>query len=189
MVLDVALRIFIERGSAAVSMDAIAAAAGVTKPVVYACFPSRSELLEALLEREERRLIGHVAAALPERPTLDDPEGGLRAGLTAFLSAVRSEPDSWRLILLSQQAADPDILERVLRGRKEQTARMAELVTAQFTTRGVADAERKAELVAHVIVATGESAAALLLEHPGRWEPAGLAELLARLLVRGAGRL
>ena len=68
MVLDVALRIFIERGSAAVSMDAIAAAAGVTKPVVYACFPGRSELLEALLEREERRLLGHIAAALPEQP-------------------------------------------------------------------------------------------------------------------------
>ena len=109
--------------------------------------------------------------------------------MTAFLSAVRSEPDSWRLILLSQQAADPGLLERVLRGRKAQTERMTELVTAQFTTRGIADAERKAELVAHVIVATGESAAALLLEHPGRWEPAELAEQLARLIVRGAGRL
>jgi AcrR family transcriptional regulator len=189
MVLDVALRIFIEHGSAGVSMDAIAEAAGVTKPVIYACFPGRTELLQALLDREEQRLLGHVAAALPDRPNLEDPEGGLRAGYTAFLSAVLSAPDSWRLILLSEQATNAEIRERILRGRKLQTERIAKLVATQFTTRGVPDGERKAELVAHAIVAAGESAAALLLQDPDRWKPAELAELLARLVVRGAARL
>jgi AcrR family transcriptional regulator len=189
MVLDVALKIFIEQGSAGVSMDAIAEAAGVTKPVIYACFPGRAELLQALLDREEKRLLGHITAALPDRPNLEDPEGGLRAGYTAFLSAVLSAPDSWRLILLSEQANDAHLRERILRGRALQTERVARLVTEQFTTRGVPDAERKAELVARTIVAAGQSAAALMLEDPHRWQPDDLANMLARLVVRGAARL
>jgi AcrR family transcriptional regulator len=189
MVLDVALKIFVEQGSAGVSMDAIAEAAGVTKPVIYACFPGRAELLQALLDREEKRLLGHLTAALPEQPTLDDPEGGLRAGYTAFLSAVLSAPDSWRLILLSERADDEHLRERILRGRAIQTERVARLVTAQYTTRGVPDAERKGELLARTIIAAGQSAAALMLEDPDRWEPQELAKMLARIVVRGAARL
>lgn len=188
MVLDVALQLLVERGLAGVSMDAIAKAAGVSKPVIYSCFPSRAELLTALLEREEERLF-HVAAAMPDRPTLEDPEGGLRAGFTAFLSAVAAEPDSWRLILLSQHGSDPDIRRRVVRGRKLLLEREARLVAMQLAAAGVDDAERKAEAVAGAIMAAGEYAAGLLLEKPEKWTPAGLAELLARVFVRGAGRV
>ena len=45
-------------------MDEIARAAGVTKPVVYACFPSKAELFGELLDREERRMLTQFGAAL-----------------------------------------------------------------------------------------------------------------------------
>lgn len=189
LILDAALRLLVAEGSAAVSMDAIAAAAGVTKPVVYSCFSSKAELWGALLEREEQRMLAHVAGALPERPNLDDPEGGLRAGFAAFLSAVVAEPDSWRLIYLAERGSEPEIRRRVTRGRQLQFEALRRLTTAQYTARDAPDAERKGELVASTIIATGEMAARLVLEAPERWSPQELAEMLARLVVRGAVRV
>lgn len=188
LVLDAALRLLVA-DTGAVSMDAIAAAAGVTKPVVYACFASKTELWRALIEREEQRMLAHVAAALPERPNLEDPEGGLRAGFAAFLSAVAAEPDSWRLIYLAERGADPEIRRRVVRGRELQLRALRRLTTAQYEAREVPDAERKGELLATAIVTTGEAAARLVLEDPERWSPELLAAMLARLLVRGGARL
>ena len=69
-------------------MEAIAEAAGVTKPVVYACYPGKEELFEALLRREEERVLGEIGAALPAAGDLDDPEAVLAEGFTAFLRAV-----------------------------------------------------------------------------------------------------
>jgi hypothetical protein len=109
--------------------------------------------------------------------------------LTAFLSAVLQAPDSWRLMLLSERGLEKELRERISRGRKLQIERVSALTTEQFASRGIEDAERKGELIAHTIVAAAESAAALMLEHPRRWKPEELAEQLARLIVRGATRL
>src|SRR5918994_4522452 len=46
-VLDAALELFLEHGYDGTSMQAIAGRAGVTKPVVYACFPGKDELFRA----------------------------------------------------------------------------------------------------------------------------------------------
>ena len=187
--LDAALRLLLAQGSASVSMDAIAEAAGVTKPVVYACFSSKAELFHALLEREEQRMLAHVAAAVPARANLEDPEGGSRVGFAAFLSAVAAEPDSWRLMLLAERGAEPEIRRRVLRGRRLQVEALRRLTREQYVANHVPDAERKAELVANAMVAAGEVGARLMLEEPDRWTPDELADMLARLFVRGAARL
>lgn len=49
--LDAAQRLFLEQGYAAASTDAIAAAAGVSKQTLYAYFPSKDDLLIAVLRR------------------------------------------------------------------------------------------------------------------------------------------
>jgi AcrR family transcriptional regulator len=58
------LELFIERGYRGTSMDAVASAAGVTKPVVYDCFASKAELFGALLDREEQRMFAQFSEAL-----------------------------------------------------------------------------------------------------------------------------
>ncbi len=189
LVLDAALHVLVAQGSGDVSMDAIAEAAGVTKPVLYACYASKAELLQALLDREEQRMLAHIAAVIPERPNREDPEGGLRTGFAAFLTAVAAQPDSWRLILLAERGSNREIRRRVARGRKLQVAALRKLVIAQYETRGVPAADRKAELVARAIVASGEAAAGMMLEDPGRWPVDELADLLARLTLAGAARL
>src|SRR5919109_1976644 len=77
LVLDAAFELLLKHGYEGTSMEAIAAAAGVTKPVVYACYPSKAELFEALLRREEERVLGEIQAALPAAGELGDPDTGL----------------------------------------------------------------------------------------------------------------
>src|SRR6266576_5165458 len=57
-VLDAALELFLAHGYDGTSMQAVADQAGVTKPVVYACFPVKDELLRALRASEEQRTLG-----------------------------------------------------------------------------------------------------------------------------------
>ncbi len=80
-VLNAALELFLESGYQGTSMEAVARAAGVTKPVVYACFDSKDELFRSLLAREEKRILGEIQAAF-EGIDLSDPETTLIEGFT-----------------------------------------------------------------------------------------------------------
>jgi AcrR family transcriptional regulator len=77
--LDIAEQV-IRRDGPGVSIDAIAAAAGVTKPVVYARVGDRAELADALAERLAARLLPAAGAAA------GDAKG--RAALVAFVRAT-----------------------------------------------------------------------------------------------------
>src|SRR5919206_471659 len=127
LVLDAAFRVFLERGYERASMEAIAAAAGVTKPVVYDCYPSKEELFAELLRREEERVLGEVTAALPRDLDLDDPEPTLARGFIAFLRAVARSPDAYRVIFLGEGGANVAVARRVRRGREQQVQAIASL--------------------------------------------------------------
>src|SRR6266511_1458510 len=100
-VLDAALELFLERGYEGTSMQAVADQAGVTKPVVYACYSSKDALFRALLAREETRILGEIQTAF-ESAELSDPESTLIEGYTGFLRAVASSPHVYRLIFLGE---------------------------------------------------------------------------------------
>ena len=75
LVLDAAFELFLEHGYDGTSMDAVARAAGVTKPVVYDCFPSKEDLFTALLQREETRVLEQIE--LMEKQLVRSPEDSL----------------------------------------------------------------------------------------------------------------
>src|SRR5918996_3819575 len=91
LVLDAARHLFVEHGYRGTSMEGIAAAAGVTKPVVYRCYPNKQELFRALLGREEERLLASVAHAVPSELDPTDLEAVFEAGFTALFVAARSQ--------------------------------------------------------------------------------------------------
>jgi AcrR family transcriptional regulator len=71
-ILDGARRVFFERGFEAASMDAITRAAGVSKATIYAYFPSKDDLIAALVTVEKREQAERFA--LPpddERPVAE----------------------------------------------------------------------------------------------------------------------
>ncbi|PYY49644.1 TetR/AcrR family transcriptional regulator [Curtobacterium sp. MCBD17_023] len=82
----VALRLFDERGYDLVSMDEVAAAAGVSRRSLFRLFPTKASLVWGGLDEFAERL----TAALDARPA-DEPA---RAGLRAAYRAAATFPDA-----------------------------------------------------------------------------------------------
>ena len=100
-------RVFAERGYAAARLDDVAAAAGVTKPVVYRHFGSKKGLYLALLERHRADLGGFLPppgelAAAPDASML------LRAVIDRWLDYVRENSHAW-VMLFRDNSGDDEI--------------------------------------------------------------------------------
>lgn len=187
LVLDAALRLFVEHGYRGTSMEGIADAAGVTKPVVYKCYPNKEDLFRALLEREEQRLLEAVQAALPTNLAAGDLESILAAGLTGLFTAASAEPDSWRVVFVSEHGAEPAVARRVQRSRQAVIERINALAEPFLKSAGVQDAGRKAPVVSEVVASVAESGVRTLLRGDGDWTPEGLGKFLGALMARGPG--
>ena len=70
--LDVAAALVASGDIDAVTMEAVAERAGVSRPLVYKHFPNRGELLEALYARESAALHAELSAEVAEAETLED---------------------------------------------------------------------------------------------------------------------
>lgn len=71
-ILDAAMTLFAARGMEGVPIEAIAAAAGVSKVTVYANFKDKSAILEAIVGRETERLGREVAEISQSGGSLED---------------------------------------------------------------------------------------------------------------------
>ena len=91
---EAAGRLFGERGYDGATLDEIAAAAGVTKPILYRHFADKQALYLALLERH-RDDLPTFAAAIPEQGT---PEQRLRAVLDLWFDYAQSRSFSWQML-------------------------------------------------------------------------------------------
>lgn len=184
LVLGAALPIFAERGYKGTSMEMIAEAAGVTKPVLYECFASKAGLFEALLEQEAARFRELLDAHTPPDVDPGDTESVNVAGMVSFLSAVAASPESWRVLTQPLGIGD-DLPERIVdRGARIQVEQIQPLAERVLSSRGVKDAKRKSRVIAAAMVAIGQSAASLMIERPGDWDPVELGTLLGRAIVR-----
>ena len=79
----------IRRVGPTVSMDAIAAEAGVTKPIVYRHFGDRVGLANALAEQFGAQLVAELDAALTQEVP---PQQLLAATIDAYLAFVERDP-------------------------------------------------------------------------------------------------
>ncbi len=184
--MDVAFGLFLEHGYKGTSMDAIARAAGVTKPVVYACFASKAELFGALLDREEQRMFAQFGAAFATGAEPGDLEAMLVAGFTAMLQAVSDTPETYRVALLGGRDADALIDARLRRGREHLVAQLTEIVRRWLEGRIPAPRlDGNAQFVAHTLVSVGDAGLRMMLTSPDRWAPEALGRALGRFTAAG----
>lgn len=171
-------------------MEAVAGAAGVTKPVVYACFPGKDELFRALLAREEQRILAEIQGAFANTD-LSDPESALTEGFTGFLRAVAESPDVYRLIFLGEGGGNAAVAHRIQRGREEQVKRLTLLARGWLEARDGKrnDLERIARLLGNSVAGLAESGARLLLSGEDDWTPETLGRELGRIASAAQARL
>jgi AcrR family transcriptional regulator len=182
--LDAALSVIVEQGYGGVSIEAIARAAGVTRPVVYDHFPNLARLLHAVVEREERYSLGALDAVVPEAPVEGDPVELLSNGARRFLDAVITRPGTWRIILLPLEGTPTIVREHVETGRQRMLERIERLVRWAVHEHGL-PRDLDVELTARAIRDLGEQAGRMALTDPERWSPeryARFVESVMRLL-------
>ena len=117
LVLRAAGRAFARDGYAGARIEDIAAAAHVTKPIVYRHFASKKDLYMALLEKHEADLPGFIEAIDPDGLPLDRL---VRAILEHWFDYVRDNQHAW-FMLFRDRSGDEEI--QALRQRVNVRAR------------------------------------------------------------------
>lgn len=120
--LDAAREVFVNVGFHAAAMDDIAVRAGVTKPVLYQHFPSKSELYIALLSAGAGTLVDAVSVAL--QSTTDNKQR-VAATVAAYFDFVDDPDGAFRLVFESDLVNEPAVRVRT----EEVTWQCAELLT------------------------------------------------------------
>lgn len=174
--LDVALRVFAERGFHDASMNDIAVAAGVTKPVLYQHFTSKRELFAELLTDVGRDLQEAITKAVTAATT---PREMVELGFTAYFSYVDQHRDAFQLFYGGSMARDEEFAEVV---NQTETA-VAGLVAGLIEIEGLSPGQR--QVLGHGVVGLIEGASIHWLRSNSDADPTTLARQLADLAWRG----
>ncbi|ABG96978.1 transcriptional regulator [Rhodococcus opacus PD630] len=174
--LDAAVDVFSDRGFHETSMDAIAAKAEISKPMLYLYYGSKDELFAACIQREGLRFVEALAPA--GDPGLS-PREQLRRALEGFLGFVGKHRKSW-MVLYRQAMGQQAFVGSVQSSRD----RLIEL-TAHLLESSTKDPEpgQDFELIAIALVGAGEAVADRVAG--GEIEVDAAADLLESLAWRG----
>jgi len=168
--IDAALAVIGERGLSAISLDDIAARAGVTKGAIYSNFRSKGELLWAAVDRRRMRLAPELvpgdpvgqARALARAIMTAKPQYEREAAFYSELQAyVRADPD-----LCAEQAAqqkamfedDARFIEAAFGDHLKMPARVVALATQALALGFTVQWERTPDEVTEEVVAAAYEA-------------------------------
>ena len=177
-ILDVTKALAVRRGFHALSIDAVARAAGISRPIVYDHFHDLPGLLEALVEREVARSRELLEAVVPTQLAEGDVRGALLDAQRRYLEAAQADPDTWRLVLMPPEGAPELLRERIAAGRAEAIAVLASAIGP-----GLGDLP-DAELTARMLSTLADEGVRLLLTDPDRYPPERILALSRWMLDR-----
>jgi AcrR family transcriptional regulator len=173
--LDVALEVFSRRGFHPTSMNDIAEAAGVTKPVLYQHFASKRDLYLELLDDVGGRLLEAVAKATASAA---GPRQQVVNGLTAYFRFIASEPNAFTVLFGGGGRRDVEFSEAVARVEQTIADAVASLIDADI------DAEHR-RVLALGIVGMAETTGRHWIAGGAAGDPETLARRLADLAWAG----
>ncbi len=142
--LEVAERVFAERGYLAASMDDIAEEVGVSKPMLYEYFGSKEGLLAACIAKARTDLLDVTREAITEAK---DAEDVLWLGLVAFFRFIDSRGSAWTVLRHEASLAAGPAAAEIEAIRRQQTDFIAAMMSAFVPTADVRELEAYAALI------------------------------------------
>jgi AcrR family transcriptional regulator len=133
-ILDVAEREFAERGFGGASMDVVAAAAGISKPLVYSYFGSKEGLYRAIVARAG----DNFRATVADVSATGSADVRMWRGILAYFDFVESYRWGWT-VLYRQYAGGGALAAELDANRAAVTALLADLFVDVARERGMAD--------------------------------------------------
>jgi AcrR family transcriptional regulator len=164
--LDVALEVFARSGYHDTSMNDVAEAAGVTKPVLYQHFESKRDLYQALLDAVGARMLKAI-----QDGTVEARDGRSRTelGFRSYFRWVAEDHDAFMLLYSGNTRRDQEFARAVRRVTNGMAQAIAPLIAADI------DDEHRLTL-AHALVGLAEGASRRLVERGQAFDP----DLIAR---------
>ncbi|EPQ71266.1 TetR/AcrR family transcriptional regulator [Mycobacterium marinum] len=174
--LDAAVQMFSANGYHETSMDTIAAAAQISKPMLYLYYGSKEDLFGACLNREMSRFIDAVRADID---LSQSPKDLLRNAIVSFLRYIDQNQASW--IVMYTQAVSSQAFAQTVREGREQIVELVAGMLRAGTRSPRSDAE--IDMMAAALVGAGEAVANRL--SAGDTDVDEAAEMMIDLFWRG----
>lgn len=149
-----ALRVFSSQGYHVTTMNHVASAAEITKPVLYQHFKSKQDLYLAVLDDQIEDLTKRLLAPLQEIEVNREKVEGM---MHAFFTYAHTCPQSYRLIFESDVQNDVVVAERVEKLYSMIAEKMAE-VLAPNTSLALEDAVTISRTLAGMVMAATQQA-------------------------------
>ena len=158
--LDVAEGLFTEHGFEGVSVEDIAQAAGISRPIVYQHHGSREGIFVACVRRARDEFEATMTASAP------DVSGGIDTALAAggrvFFELIQTNPRRWVLLFSSSASLGGQMAQQLIELREHTVERIAD-ITAPYAP----NLNRSMHLAAaHVISGIGEQLGRWWMTHP-----------------------
>ena len=174
-ILDVSVQVFARNGFHSTSMNDVAEAAGVTKPVLYQHFNSKQDLYLALLEEAGNRLRNAVANAVS---TAANGKEQTELGFRAYFRWVADDHDAFLLLFGSRASRDEESTAAIRRITAETAHAIAPLIAADI------DDQHRRRL-AQGLVGLAEGVSRHLVERGETFDPDVLGQQIADLAWAG----
>jgi AcrR family transcriptional regulator len=121
--------LFAERGYAAVTMDDVAAAAGITKPLLYNYFGNKERLYLACMQPAGDALVATVVRAVSATANAEE---ALDAGLRSFFAFLAEDRAAWRVLFDETLPRGGEVARRVAEYRERITQLVADALLEQL---------------------------------------------------------
>lgn len=174
--LEAALRVFGEQGFHLASMNDIADAAGVTKPVLYQHFSSKRDLYLEVLREVGDRLRDEVGKGVAAATT---PREQVEMGIAAYFRWVDESPMSFSVLFVGDTRRDPEFIAEAQRVESEVADFIAELIVVDGL-----DVEHR-RLLAYGVVGLAETTCRHWLTNDLEFSADSLARGVAQLAWAG----
>ena len=138
---------FAERGFHATSMDDVAGAAGVTKPVLYQHFASKRALFLEVLDDVGHRLLAELGVATASAHTGRER---VEAGFAAYFRFVTEHEAAFRILFGASARNDPEFAQTVEQVLDETAEAISKLIVIEGTP-------EHRRVLAHAIIGIAEA--------------------------------